>query len=88
MNSYLVSVVGYLLLLNVITFIIYGVDKYKAKRNKWRIPETTLLMLAAVGGSIGAWMAMRVFHHKTLHNAGPNHREIRRHILEGNPVGL
>ena len=47
--------------------IIYGIDKYKAKKAKWRIPETTLLMMAVVGGSIGAWLGMKVWHHKTMH---------------------
>ena len=44
----------YLVLINVITFIAYGIDKLKAKKGKWRIPEATLLLLAIVGGSIGA----------------------------------
>lgn len=45
----------------------YGVDKYKAKKGKWRIPEATLLMMAVVGGSVGAWAGMKVWYHKTLH---------------------
>lgn len=53
--------------INVVTFIVYGIDKLKAKRGKWRIPETTLLLLAIVGGSIGAWCGVKVWHHKTLH---------------------
>ena len=57
----------YLLAINVVTFIIYGIDKYKAKKAMWRISEATLLMLAILGGSIGAWLAMRVWHHKTMH---------------------
>ena len=57
----------YLLAINLFTFISYGVDKYKAKKSKWRIPEKTLLLLAVVGGSIGAWLGIRFFHHKTLH---------------------
>lgn len=57
----------YLLIINIITFIIYGYDKYKAKKNKWRIPETNLLLIAAIGGSIGAWIGMRFWHHKTMH---------------------
>lgn len=52
------------LILNGIVFLIYGVDKYKAVHNKWRIPETTLLV-AAVFGVIGAFAGMHVFHHKT-----------------------
>ncbi len=57
----------YLLAINAVAFIMYGIDKYKAKKAKWRIPETTLLLLAVLGGSIGAWMGMKVRHHKTIH---------------------
>jgi uncharacterized membrane protein YsdA (DUF1294 family) len=46
---------------------VYGIDKWKAKKGKWRISEATLLILAAVGGSIGAWCGVKVWHHKTLH---------------------
>ncbi len=60
-------IIHYLLIINVITLIVYGVDKYKAKQEKWRIPESTLLLLAAIGGSIGAWLGMKVWHHKTMH---------------------
>ena len=56
-----------LLGINAVTFIVYGIDKYKAKKAKWRIPEATLLLLAVLGGSIGAWMGMKVWHHKTMH---------------------
>ena len=57
----------YLLGINAVTFIVYGIDKYKAKKAKWRISEATLLLLAILGGSIGAWMGMKVWHHKTMH---------------------
>ena len=57
----------YLLAINAVTFIVYGIDKYKAKHAKWRISEATLLLLAVVGGSIGAWCGMKVWHHKTMH---------------------
>ena len=57
----------YHLAINVVAFIMYGIDKYKAKKAKWRIPEATLLLLAVLGGSIGAWMGMKVWHHKTMH---------------------
>lgn len=67
MNTLHISLAHYLLALNMITFIVYGIDKYKAKKAKWRISEATLLLLAVIGGSIGAWMGMRVWHHKTMH---------------------
>ena len=57
----------YLLGINAVAFIVYGIDKYKAKKARWRIPEATLLLLAVLGGSIGAWMGMKVWHHKTKH---------------------
>lgn len=53
---------------NIIAFFMYGIDKRKAKRTKWRIPEATLLGVAVIGGSIGAWLGMKVWHHKTMHN--------------------
>lgn len=55
----------YLLAVNVLTFIVYGVDKWKAQRGRWRVPEASLLGLAALGGSVGAWLAMQLFRHKT-----------------------
>lgn len=57
----------YLLVVNTLTFLLYGIDKYKAKKARWRISEATLLMMAVVGGSIGAWAGMRLWHHKTMH---------------------
>lgn len=60
-------IIGYALIINVITLLMYGIDKWKAKHGKWRIPEATLLIMAAVGGSIGAWTGIKLFHHKTLH---------------------
>lgn len=60
-------ILAYLLVINLITFVMYGIDKYKAKKSKWRISEETLLWLAAFGGSVGAWIGMKVWHHKTLH---------------------
>ena len=58
----------YLALINVVTFFVYGDDKRRAKRpGARRIPEKTLLLMAALGGSLGALAGMRVFHHKTRH---------------------
>ena len=60
-------ILGYLLAVNIATFFLYGIDKYKAKKGKWRISEATLLTMAAIGGSIGALAGMRLWHHKTMH---------------------
>lgn len=57
----------YLLAINIVTFFLYGIDKYKAKKAMWRISEATLLLMAVIGGSIGAWAGMKVWHHKTMH---------------------
>ena len=54
-----------LALWNIVTFGVYGVDKQRARKNKWRVSEGTLFLLAILGGSIGAYLAMYVFHHKT-----------------------
>ena len=62
-----VGLLYYLAIVNITTFIMYGIDKLKAKKGRWRIPESTLLLLAIVGGSMGAWCGVRVWHHKTLH---------------------
>jgi uncharacterized membrane protein YsdA (DUF1294 family) len=53
--------------MNVLTFLVYGIDKWRAVQGRWRISEATLLMLAVVGGSIGALLGMKVWHHKTMH---------------------
>ena len=85
-------ILGYLLAINIASFFLYGIDKYKAKKGnrrqaesniklalniaearrrktivKWRISETSLLTMTAIGGSIGAWAGMRLWHHKTMH---------------------
>ena len=59
--------IAYLVLINIAAFIIYGADKHKAKKGQWRIPEKTLIGVAAIGGSIGAVLGMRLFRHKTKH---------------------
>ena len=56
-----------LLALHLITFITYGIDKRKARKSHWRIPESTLILLALLGGSIGAWLGMKAWRHKTQH---------------------
>ena len=57
----------YLIVINIVTFLIYGIDKRKAKQGSWRISEATLLILAVIGGSIGALLGMKVWRHKTMH---------------------
>lgn len=61
-------IIKYLLAINVLAFAVYGVDKWKARQGRWRVPEATLLGLAALGGSVGAWVAMQLFRHKTKKN--------------------
>lgn len=81
-NDFLWAVVGspwgllaiWLVLINVVTFFVFGADKLQAKRKEKnekvrRVPEKTLLLLSALGGSIGALLGMKAFHHKTLHKA-------------------
>lgn len=57
----------YLLAVNIITFIVFGIDKQRAKNQEWRISEATLIGLAVIGGSVGALLGMRFFRHKTKH---------------------
>ena len=52
---------------NLLAFVLYGVDKLKAKKGAWRIPEATLLLVAFLGGSFGALLGMEIFRHKTKH---------------------
>ena len=67
MAEYQRIIIIYLLVINIATFFTYGIDKWKAKKSKWRIREASLLALAVLGGSIGAWLGMKVWHHKTMH---------------------
>ena len=82
-HSYLHIALIYLVAINIATFFMYGIDKWrstsgrllptgrkKAKNSKWRIRETALLGLAVLGGSIGAWLGIKVWHHKTQHKGG------------------
>jgi hypothetical protein len=60
-------VLAYFITVNVLGLVLFGIDKWKAKHDKWRISEATLLSLTVIGGSIGAWVGMKVWHHKTMH---------------------
>ena len=81
-NDFIMTVIGspwgwlaiWLILINLVTFFVFGLDKLKAKRKVKReairrVPEKTLFLLAAIGGSIGALLGMKVWHHKTLHKS-------------------
>ena len=57
----------YLLVINLIAFAMYGLDKQRAIKDKWRIPEKTLLLVALFGGGVGAFAGMQTFRHKTKH---------------------
>ena len=58
----------YLAVINIVAFFLYGIDKWKARHDKWRITEARLLWIAVAGGSIGALLGMKIWHHKTKHN--------------------
>ena len=57
----------YLAVVNVLAFVLFGIDKYKARHDRWRIREATLIGIAVIGGSVGAWLGMLLWHHKTQH---------------------
>lgn len=61
------AVTIYFLAINIVLFVVMGVDKYRAIRRRWRIPETTLFILALVGGACGGTVGMYSFRHKTKH---------------------
>lgn len=65
MNKYSNLILIYYLSLNIILFILMGIDKYKAIKHKWRIKESLLFIFALLGGAIGGFCAMFLFHHKT-----------------------
>ncbi|MCD7733055.1 MAG: DUF1294 domain-containing protein [Oscillospiraceae bacterium] len=58
---------GYLLLMSLVVFVMYGIDKRRAKRGEWRISEKALLTLGVIGGAAGALLGMHLFRHKTKH---------------------
>lgn len=66
MNSFDIIIL-YAVAVNVVSFIVMGVDKRKAIKRAWRIPESTLFVLAIIGGSLGSIIGMHLFHHKTRH---------------------
>ena len=67
MQPVITYLLWYLAAVNLVTFTVYGVDKAKARRGAWRVPEKTLFLLPLLGGSVGALLGMLVFRHKTKH---------------------
>lgn len=67
MEKWMLYLLAYLLVINLFAMLIMAVDKSKAERNKWRIPEKTLFIVALIGGSIGSIAGMYMFRHKTKH---------------------
>ena len=65
--SVLEVILYYLIAMNAAGFLFMGLDKWKAKKRAWRIPEATLLLIAALGGALGSLIGMHLFHHKTRH---------------------
>lgn len=63
----LTLLLAYIIVVNVLGFSLMGIDKYKAKKRAFRIPEATLFVVALIGGSIGSIAGMYLFHHKTRH---------------------
>ena len=60
-------VMYYLIIINITAWLAYGLDKWKARRGYWRVPERVLFGLSFLGGGAAFWLGMRLFHHKTRH---------------------
>lgn len=67
MNFKLKFIILFFIIMSIVTFIMYFIDKRKAVKKRWRIPEATLLTVSFLGGSFGAFLAMKTFRHKTQH---------------------
>ena len=67
MKPVVIAAAAYLVVVNLIAFAVYGADKRRAKKERRRVPEKTLFLLALIGGSVGAWAGMYTFRHKTRH---------------------
>ena len=68
MSKYLIyGLMIYLTAINIVAFFLYGIDKWKSRHNKWRIKEARLIAVALLGGSLGALLGMKIWHHKTQH---------------------
>ncbi len=69
MNIVVLIILFYLIVINLFGFLLMGIDKHKARKQAWRIPESTLFSIAAIGGSLGALAGMYTFRHKTQHKS-------------------
>ncbi len=58
---------SYFIFVNILSFLLMGIDKYKARKHQWRIKESTLFLSSVIGGSLGSILGMFFFHHKTKH---------------------
>ena len=67
MPKFFIVIAIYLLIVNLIAFALYGIDKRRAIKHQFRIPEKTLLWMARIGGGVGSWLGIKVFRHKTKH---------------------
>ncbi len=67
MDTILLVILLYLAFMNIVGFFSMALDKRKARRGKWRVPEARLFLFALIGGSLGSWLGMYVFRHKTKH---------------------
>lgn len=67
MSDFLYVIISYFVMMNLVGFISMGLDKRKARKHQWRIPEATLFTIALLGGVIGSIIGMRLFRHKTMH---------------------
>lgn len=68
MRKYLLyGILIYLAVINLVAFFLYGIYKWKSRHDKWRVTEAKLIGIALLGGSLGAWLGMKTWHHKTQH---------------------
>ena len=68
MTKYLLyALLLYLAAINIVAFFLYGIDKWKARHDKWRVTEARLITISLLGGSLGAYLGMKTWHHKTQH---------------------
>ena len=67
MTKIILPLLFYLVAINLIAFSLYGIDKWKARHDKWRVTEARLITISLLGGSLGAFLGMKVWHHKTQH---------------------